>query len=63
MTGSCSVKKLQKIDVNFDAGEGAIYASTCMEELHLPPNVESYECFQQAMKAAIVDRGPSFNTI
>lgn len=63
MTGSCSVRKLQKIDVSFDAEEGAIYASTCMEELHLPPDVELYECFEQAMKAAIMDSGPSFNTI
>ena len=63
VTGSSNVGNLIDIEVNFDALEGAIYASTCMTTLQLPPVVQSYQSFKEAMETILSKNGPSFNII
>ena len=49
------------ISVTFDAIEGAIFASTCLQSLQLPPHFEDFEAFKTCLKVAMIDKGPDFN--
>ena len=54
MTGTSAVSSLgRKITVEFDGLDGCIFSSTCLLSLHLPPEMESYKMFKEAMRAVI----------
>ena len=60
-TGACTVPSAGDITVTFDAMDDAIFASTCLQALKLPPHLEDYETFKTGLVVAMEDKKPNFN--
>ena len=60
ITGSASGVSSRKIKVSVQDGSGSIYASTCLMQLKLPSNFETYDAFEVAIRSVI--GGKSFTT-
>ena len=61
ITGVCTVPSAGGITVTFDAVDGAIFASTCLQHLQLPGNLEDYETFKLGLVVAMDDKKTNFN--